>query len=203
MEKKRTFTYFGRVLPKIARAFIYPLVTVVMAISPAVVSAQSNRSSFVSPSRTLYEKQFKSNGKTYTMYYINPSKESNPENICVTEVYFVPEGFIVMNPYHESTDRNAPPRMIGLRYHDLGPGKEFVGAVVDEKRYDNSAKTVYYYEMEIRLPENISDELMDLYKGRTRFTIGSRGTIARMFKNLETTNSPSLLPEKLTQTSKM
>lgn len=163
----------------------------------------STRSSYVRPSITQYEKRFTTGGTTYTMYYVHPNKESYPNSKNVTEIYFVPAGYTPMNPYRESSDRNIPPRMVGLKYHDLGAGKEFVGVVVNERKYNKSANTVSYYEKEIKLPENISDELMDLYKGRTRFQIAEKGSIAKMFQNLQVTTATGVQPEKLIRTTEM
>lgn len=137
------------------------------------------------------------------MYWVNISKVYDPSSVNVMDVYFVPSDFVPFNKYHESTDRNCPPRLIGLVYHDLGTGKEFVGAIVTEKKYFEHTKQVELWEYEIKLPERISDLLMDLYKDRTKFRIGKKGRIAKIFENLETVQTPEIKKPTLTKRAQM
>lgn len=177
--------------------------TLIAFLLNAILPVAAQVSSYTRPSITQLTKKFTSGGKTYTMYWVNTGKEDHPNSTNVADVYFVPADFVPFNKYRESSDRNRPPCMDGLIYHDLGPGKEFVGAVVFEEKYTDSTKEVEFWEYEIQLPEQISDMLMDLYQGRTKFYIGDQGRIAKMFKNLQTVQTPALKSPTLTKTVKM
>ncbi len=156
------------------------------------INSATRTSSYVKPELVQYQKKFSSNGTQYTMYWVEPNKKRNPNSNYVREVYFVPNGY---RPEGSGSghDWNCPPQLSGIRFHDLGTGKEFVGAVVKEKKSNQN-----WYKREIKLPEEISDDLMDLVKGRTNFQVPQNGALDRMFggANMELTTSSELLKEQ-------
>lgn len=157
------------------------------------VSSTNSTSSYVKPEVVQFQKRFYSNGVQYTMYWVDPIKKEKPNSNYVKEVYFVPKGY---QPERSGTrtghDYNCPPELTGIRFHDLGEGKEFVGAIVKEKKSNQN-----WYEREIKLTEEIANDLMDLVKGRTKFQVPVNGSLDRMFGgvNMELTTSPELIKE--------
>ena len=160
-------------------------------------SSTPRRSSYVRPEVVQYQKTFTSGGKQYTMYYVHDEKAENPNSKYVSEVYFVPKGYQPVKVSRANSDDNRPPKLVGIIYHDLPNGKEFVGGKIteitcDKYGHEDSRKWV---TKEIVLPPDIANGLMDLVKGRTKFVVPPKGAIARMFQNMEATTSPSLMRE--------
>lgn len=158
-------------------------------------------SSYVKPEVVQYKRAFSSNGTQYTMYWVNSTKNGDANNNYVKDVYFVPSGYKPNNASSSREDDNIPPRLTGIRYHDLPNGKEFVGAKVVEVKSDAKvgASSRKWYTKEIRLPDEVANELMDLVKGRTKFQVVKGQALDKMFggANMEVTTSAELLREKL------
>lgn len=151
--------------------------------------APSRLKEFLGDDRVLYKKSFVSDGIKYTMYYSNGTlfNPANRENF-VTDVIFVPSDYdYVLN------EDVKPPWLTKLIYHDLGPDKEFIGANI---RYTKEVPDEYYgtqsayHEKEIRLPDEIANEIIDMVAGDTKFVPSP--ALAKMF---QTTKSPNLIKE--------
>jgi len=172
-----------------------------------VTQSRNNRPDVCSPEKVVMQKSFVSGGKEYTMYYTDSSATKDKKaDTWVTHIYFVPEDHKV---YKDSFghDINDPPKLIGLRFHDVGKGKEFVGAIIQEEVYDsrntrgyNKNGEIRLYKKEIRLPDDIADGLWVLYEGSGKFQTSPRGGISRCFKQLQQTTSSKLLPTEYIQT---
>lgn len=133
---------------------------------------QSKQASFkhpkseeITPNRVLYQKDFKAEGKNWTMYFTNRFKDTEPKH--VRDIYLVPETYVPKTYFGAET--TMPPKIDKLVYHDLGEKDEFIGAVIKE-RIAKGDKTVYA-SREIRLPDEIANEITDLIYGETKFTV--------------------------------
>jgi len=167
-----------------------------------VTQSRSNRPEVCSPEKIVMQKSFVSGGKEYTMYYTDfYATKDKKANTWVTAIYFVPKDYKVYK-FSDGTDINTPPELVGLRFHDVGKGKEFVGAIVEEQVYDprntkrNKDGKTDIYRREIRLPDDIGDGLWVLYEGSGKFQTPQRGRIARCFEQLQQTTSSELLPNE-------
>lgn len=99
------------------------------------------------------------NGKgiTYNMTYTTLKSNMNE----ITAVYFIPEGY---DKYSE--DNIEPPRFEKLVLHNLGDdNKSFAGVWVKERTYENYDCEVTF-SFEIRLPDDITEKLVDMICGR-------------------------------------
>lgn len=131
--------------------------------------APSRLKEFLGDDRVLYKKSFVSDGIKYTMYYSNGTlfNPASREENFVTDVIFVPSDYDYV-----LKENVKPPWLTKLIYHDLGPDKEFIGANI---RYTKEVPDEYYgtqnayFEKEIRLPNDIANEVMDLTLGDTKF----------------------------------
>lgn len=128
-----------------------------------------------------FKKQFKMEGKTYTMYYSDeePNKHlhySDEEKIIrrdkklVTNIYLVPEDYDYKRDI-DGNDLNTPPQMVKFIYHDLGDeNKNYCTAVLQDKRGDD-ARNLKEYKREVRLPDEIATDIIHLLGGETEFRI--------------------------------
>lgn len=151
--------------------------------------APSRLKKFLGDDRVLYKKSFVSDGIKYTMYYSNGSlfNPASREENFVTDVIFVPSDYVLK-------EDKRPPWLTKLIYHDLGSDKEFIGANI---RYTKEVPDEYYgtqnayFEKEIRLPNDIANEVMDLVLGDAKFIPSP--DLSKMKK--EKTKSPELIRE--------
>lgn len=123
------------------------------------------QSKVIRPAVVLYQKDFKAEGKNWTMYYTNEEKVKEPK--FVSKIYLVPETYVQKKYLEEDTTR--PPAIAKLVYHDLGGDKDFVGALIKELKEENDG-SLSTASREIRLPDEIANEIMDLLDGTTKFT---------------------------------
>ena len=150
--------------------------------------APSRLKEFLGDDRVLYKKSFVSDGKKYTMYYSNGTlfNPANRENF-VTDVIFVPSDYIL-------PEDDKPPWLTKLIIHDFGSDRGFVGANI---RYTKEVPDEYYgtqsayYEKEIRLPNDIMNELMDFLLEETKF----KPSPGLLKLPVERTSSPNLIKE--------
>jgi len=156
-------------------------------------SQRSNTvSSHIKPERVRAQKSFMSDGKRYTMYCMDESIDGNSK--YVSTVYFVPDDYKqVLDDFGE--DVNQPPRLRGFVYHDLGEGKEFVGAKVEEWNCNGRKSYHDTYKYEIKLDPDVANFLADLAHNRlTDIKVGARSSLAKMFDNIEVSTSPNVMP---------
>ncbi|MDE6264981.1 MAG: hypothetical protein K2M11_07535 [Paramuribaculum sp.] len=147
-----------------------------------------HRSPYLSHDRVLLKKSFQSQGEWYDMYWVDDVRpmSNDKETLYVKDVYIVPQKW--MDKDGNGVYRVYPPLLHRIFYHDIKD--EFVGALVKEKE-DN--QNTYCYE--IRLPDDISNMLMDLVKGRTKFKIVPGQKLDRIFggANMILVNIPDLI----------
>lgn len=120
------------------------------------------KSDYIKPEDVQFSMDFKAEGKNWTMYYTDIIK-SKRENV-VSAIYFVQDDYSPVSSI--GNEISSPPRMKNLIYHDIG-ANEFVGAYVTEsKKINGRMKTV---TREIKLPDDVANELMGLLLGDTKF----------------------------------
>lgn len=125
-------------------------------------------------------------GRTVTMYYINHSP--NNDNVSVSDVKLVPEGFKTL--IVDGQECNFPYAILSLRYHRLSDdgSKDFVGAVVSHTESDKVGHDRTFYVEEMRLPDRLAEELLDLYFGDVKYKhVKGR-------KRIEVVDTPDILP---------
>lgn len=117
------------------------------------------------PENVQFSMDFKAEGKNWTMYYVDFSKTSRQEKNVVSSISFVPQDYkkILSSGNREET---MPPRFVSLVYHDIGEN-EFIGVLVDEIKGDSNSLVRVRHE--IKLPDEVGNELMGLLLGDTQF----------------------------------
>lgn len=145
------------------------------------------QSKVIRPAVVLYQKDFKAEGKNWTMYYTNERKAKSPTK-HVLDIYLVPETYVQKKYLGEDTTR--PPAIAKLVYHDLGGDKDFVGALIKERIEQNDG-SLTIASREIRLPDEIADEIMDLLDGTTKFTFNPQ-----LEKTFEVVKTAKMQPPK-------
>lgn len=168
------------------------VVTIDSSIPSAQVTTQSaQKKNFIHPQsekitsgKIQYQRDFVSQGKNYTMYYL-ASKRSKSDT-WVEDIYFVPEDY---KPYIVSKhEESAPPKVLHFIYHDLAENM-FLGAKTTEVKYDNGK--LYRIEKEIPLPYSIGDEVSRLISGNSKFK-----TKKEFMDKLAFSDMPDLLSTK-------
>lgn len=124
----------------------------------------------ITGAKNIYQRDFMMDGKKWTMYYHNASSTRNPANM-VTQIYFIPYDFrIVKNRYN--IEANCPPEMEALIVHEADNMKDTFGAVrILEVTCNKDGSNRKRIVRELKLPDEISDELVNLYLGRGNFTL--------------------------------
>lgn len=117
-----------------------------LALTPSLLSAQTNKSA--NKDTIQYEKEFLLEGQNYKMQYVNYDK--NFGDNAVTDIYFVPK----------DTTLNTL-RLEQLVKYNFDDDESYIYTFVSEPGFDEDM----YYEM----PEEINQELLDLYNGETDF----------------------------------
>lgn len=146
----------------------------------------------VTGSKNIYQKDFMMDGKKWTMYYHNASSTRNPANM-VTQIYFIPADFrIVKDRYNFEV--NCPPEMEAFIVHESTNEKETFGAakiieVTCNKDGSNRKRVI----RELKLPDEISDELVNLYLGRGNFRLDED-----LQEEFSIVNTPKLMTPKVT-----
>lgn len=150
----------------------YPIVEVCMPASEVVEAPQQPQSgNFVrpetdhaSPEIVQFSMDFKAEGKNWTMYYVDITKTSRSEKNVVSRVIFVPQDYKRRSSL--GREETAPPGLVWLSYHDIG-ADEFIGVVVDE--IIDKSGSLYRVRREIKLPDEVGNELMGLLLDETQF----------------------------------
>ena len=130
-----------------------------------------------------FKKGFKMEGKNYTLYYINMNKGEKDSDYLVTGIYLVPEDYSLIRLYGEN--RNYPPSIKKFIYHDLGDpeNKDYCTAVLRERRCDKDGKNSEFVDYEVRLPNEIANDIIELASGGTDLLMVDR--MAEMFSTVE------------------
>lgn len=120
----------------------------------------------------------KINGANYHMLFTASKYAKNKKD--VEEVYFVKDG--------QRGSRNAaeyPIKVKELIYHDIGKDKEFCGVRVFEYILDANGNSQELKQHEIRLKDEVAQEIIDLLTGDSQWNNKSQIRLSR-------TKSPSL-----------
>ncbi|MBP5340524.1 MAG: hypothetical protein J6Z14_14685 [Prevotella sp.] len=122
-------------------------------------------SSHVEPENIVYQRRFKAEGKNWTMYYYNVLKERLPD--YVMNIVLIPDDYkkITNSSKHELS---IPPTVKKLIYHKTGDSREFEGAWINEIIKDSDGQ-FYKIEREIKLPDDIANEINSLLSDETQF----------------------------------
>lgn len=103
-----------------------------------------------------YQQHFTSNGKNYTMYFIEDCKSARNDKNIVSSIMFVPDGY--RQKYDDGLQVNTPPSFLNLIYHDLGDdNKSFAGVLTRETDLNG-----HYVTREIRLPDDVANKIVYL-----------------------------------------
>lgn len=118
-----------------------------------------------------FKKHFKMEGKNYTLYYCDTEKRNRAEKKLITDIYLIPETYEYKRDERGKT-LNSPPLMTKFIYHDLGDpeNKNYCSAILREKR-GNDAQHIQDYTREVRLPDKIATDIINLLSGETEFRI--------------------------------
>ena len=112
-----------------------------------------------------YKKTYKMEGRNYTLYFIDSAKEVRPKKNIVTDIFLIPEDFSYIYIFGES--RNYPPRLKKFIYHDLGDpeNKDYCSALLHERRCDKNGENSRFLEREVRLPDDVANDIIGLANG--------------------------------------
>ena len=112
-----------------------------------------------------FKKTYKMEGKNYTLYFIDSAKEVRPKKNIVTDIFLIPEDFSYIYKFGES--RNYPPRLKKFIYHDLGDpeNKDYCSALLHERRCDKNGENSRFLEREVRLPDDVANDIIGLANG--------------------------------------
>ena len=131
-----------------------------------------------------YTKKFRMEGKQYTLYYLDGAKTVRKNKNIVTYIDFVPDDYSYIEK--NGLPQNSPPSMQKFIYHDLGDpeNKDYCSVIVNETRCDKNGNNSKFITREIRLPDEIANEIISLANGDTQFRILDR--MANMFETVTT-----------------
>ena len=204
---------------KMKKIFYSTLAAIVLSlVLPINVKADT-----VFQSDIKYQKSFYSEGKKYTMYWVSSSIYSDENawmkaNNGVNEIYIVPDA--IMEKYRGDqrvkmnngnslefdskgkrwwAQSSEVPKLTGIVLHELqNKGADFVGAIVrtgfaEDGKSSLSSKGV---EWEIKLPDDIANEMMDLVEEKTKFRVQEGNKLDKIFwgVNIKKVSTPSLQP---------
>lgn len=129
------------------------------------------------------KKTYKMEGKNYTLYFIDSAKEVRPKKNIVTDIFLIPENFSYIYKFGES--RNYPPRLKKFIYHDLGDpeNKDYCSALLHERRCDKNGENSRFLEREVRLPDDVANDIIALKSGEMGLLILDR--MASMFSTVK------------------
>lgn len=131
-----------------------------------------------------YTKKFRMEGKQYTLYYLDGAKTVRKNKNIVTDIDFVPDDYSYIEK--NGFPKNSPPSMRKFIYHDLGDpeNKDYCSVIVNETRCDKNGNNSKFITREIRLPDEIANEIVNLFSGETQFRILDR--MANMYTEVTT-----------------
>ena len=112
-----------------------------------------------------YKRPFKMDGKDYMLYYINLNKGEKDKDDLVTGIYLVPDDYSLIRLY--GGNKNYPPSLKKFTYHDFGDpeNKNYCTAVLHERRCDKDGKNSRFIDYEVRLPDDVATDIINLAGG--------------------------------------
>ena len=157
----------------------------VYVTSPAIEQEEQSEYpygwAYFSTHNILYKNKAIGNGADYTIIYAAIDRYSNKD---VSNVYLVKEG------QNTSSDPDIPPpKIIRLLYHNIGPDKEFVGAVLYEHIVNKNGELKGSMHREVRLDDDTANHLMLMLASKTNLN-------NKTHIRLDETDSPTLMKIK-------
>lgn len=123
----------------------------------------------ITGSKNIYQKDFMMDGKKWTMYYHNANVERHLDK--VTQIYFIPADFRIVKDCY-GFEVNYPPEMEAFIVHEANNQKDTFGAVkILEVTCNKDGSNRKRVVRELKLPDDISEELVQLYLGKTNFSL--------------------------------
>lgn len=155
------------------------------ALSPQIEQTEQTQHpygwAYFSTHNILYKNKAIGNGADYTIIYAAIDRYSNKD---VSNVYLVKEG------QNTSSDPDIPPpKIIRLLYHNIGPDKEFVGAVLYEHIVNKNGELKGSMHREVRLDDDTANHLMLMLASKTNLN-------NKTHIRLDETDSPTLMKIK-------
>ena len=130
--------------------------------------AETNLPYYIQPESVQYSKDFKMDGKKYTMYYTDYCQKFSEREDAVLNIYFVPEDFKLHK--NGAEELNSPPVLEQFVYHEIDGGKkDFTSAIISESTCNADGSDYKHTVKQIVLPDEIGEKLLDLYHGKTKF----------------------------------
>ncbi len=152
------------------------------------IESGQNLPYYLQPEYVVYKKDFDMEGEKYTMMYADYGKRFTERENTVSDIFFVPEDFKLIKSGEE--ELNQPPKLTKLIKHNNKDNSYFVEAVTSEIISGSSKDDTQYITKGIILPEEIGNELLKLYEGKSGLSmIPSESYID--------TNSPELQETKI------
>lgn len=130
----------------------------------------------------LHERNAYVNGVKYHLVYATAGKNNKKD---VTDVYLFKDG-----SYSSKDPSMPPPRIIKLVYHNIGDGKEFLGAVVYEEVVDKSGNYKGTMKYELKLDDDSATHLINFCQDKTSMKNSTQFYIVE-------SESPKLMPLKV------
>lgn len=133
-------------------------------ISTKEIEQTQTKTDYVEPEDIEYQRRFRTEGKNWTMYYINHAKRTRP-NYAMT-IYLVPDDYTRVVRQSDGYELSAPPQVEKFVYHKTGDEREFQGAVVYETKKEADGH-LYLIKREIRLPDDIANDINSMLSEET------------------------------------
>lgn len=124
------------------------------------------------------------------LYFVDSSKglRAEKDKNLVSDIFLIPDDFsLIESDYGQS--ENYPPRLIEFIYHDLGDmeNKDYCSAVLRDERCDNNGDNQEYVQWEVRLPDDVSNDIIGLANGD--FNLYILDKMASMFSSVKEDDS--------------
>lgn len=120
-----------------------------------------------------FKKKFKMEGKNYTLYFLDVGKNVRAKKNIVTNIYLLPDDFSLIVVQGEA--QNYPPSLKKFIYHDLGdPDRDYCTAILHENICDKNGENSKFIDREVRLPDEIANDIISLFSGDTELRVLDR-----------------------------
>ncbi|MBD5403203.1 hypothetical protein HDR58_10485 [bacterium] len=115
---------------------------------------------------------FNSGGKQYTMYFSDMKSSTKIRKNVISSIYVIPKDHKAVRNEDSEIEYNRPPLFKKLIVHmDGNPDKAFGGALVEEITCDSQGKNRKIIQKEIKLPDDVTNYLLDLLAGDTEYKL--------------------------------
>ena len=155
-------------------------------ISPDVEETQQSDPTYgwgmLSKVNILHQRNAYVNGAKYHLVYATSGKDDKKD---VTNVYLFKDG-----SYSSKDPSIPPPKIIKLIYHNIGDGKEFLGAVVYEEVVDKFGNYKGTMKYELKLDDDSATHLINFCQDKSSMKNSTQFYIVE-------SDSPKLMPLKV------